>query len=333
MKRAIALLAALLACAAVTFGMAGPAAAGLTDILDQAREKIGPVLLGRDILTLPDQEVTLEASLRSGLRLTGIEGKRVQFLLDNQTLGEVRTNKSGDVAVKWKVPAKPGDYRITVRLNPQDQPEKPIADTDLLLGARKAETPMVVVDLDRTVVASGFTWVLLGGAKPMAGSSTVMQHLAKDHTVVYLTHRIDFLGPSSKQWLTDNGFPAGPVLTSTLGGLLSGSGTYKTGRLEAIRQTFKNVAVGIGDKCSDAKAYADNGMRAILILQVDWSETDPEYYEKVAAELAALPDAVQVVSNWSQISAILFNKVSCPKQEMETRIRDLAKELRARKKD
>ena len=310
-----------------------PARAALTDILDQAREKLGPVLLARDLLVEPDTEVTLEASLRTGLRLTGIEGKRIQFLLGDEPIGEVRSNRTGDVALRWKVPAKPGDYLLKVRLNSQDQPAQPIEDTELLVAARKADTPIAVVDLDKTVVASGFAWVLLGDAKPMAGANLVLGRLAKTHTIVYLTHRPDFLGTLSRKWLATNGFPAGPVLTSTLGGLMAGSPTYKNARLEAVRQTFKNVAVGIGDKTSDAKVYADNGLRSILILHVDWSGDKAEDYEKLAAELAALPDSVQVVTNWAQVSDVLFNTAAFLKRDMENRLRDVARELRARGKE
>jgi len=325
-------LAVLAAAAAPWLG--GAAASGaLTDVLDQARAKLGPVLLARDLLVEPDTEVTLEASLRTGLRLTGIEGKRIQFLVGDQPIGEVRTNRLGDVALRWKTPAKPGDYVIKVRVHPQDQSDEPIEDTELLVAARKADSPIAVVDLDKTVVASGFAWVLLGEAKPMAGANLVLERLAKGHTIVYLTHRPDFLGAMSRKWLATNGFPAGPVLTSTLGGLMVGSPTYKNARLEAVRQTFRNVAVGIGDKASDAKVYADNGLRSILILHVDWSEDEAAPYEKLAAELAALPDAVQVVTNWSQAADALFGKAVFPKKDMEQRLRDVARDLRARRKD
>jgi hypothetical protein len=314
-------------------GGAAEAAAGLADVIDQAREKLGPVLLARDLLVEPGTDVALEASLRTGLRLTGIEGKRVQFLQGDELLGETRTNRAGDVALRWKVPAKPGDYLLRVRLNPQDQQEPPIADTELLVSARKADTPLAVVDLDRTVVASNFASVLMGDAKPMAGASLVLERLAKTHTIVYLTHRPDFLGALSRQWLAANHFPSGPVLTSTLGGLMAGSPAYKNARIEAIRQTFKNLAVGIGDKMSDAKVYADNGIKAILILQVDWAGDKAERYEKLALELAGLPDSVQVVTNWSQVADALFNKAVFLKQDMEKRLRDVARDLRARSKD
>ena len=103
--------------------------------------------------------------------------------------------------------------------------------------------------------------------------------------------------------------------------------------LAEIRKTFTNVAVGIGDKFTDAKIYSDSGLRSLLLLQVDWTETEPKYYEKMADDLAALPDTVQVVTNWSQVASVLFDKIALPKAPIEKRLRDVAKELRSRKAD
>lgn len=309
--------------------LAGDLRAGIvTDIIDQARGRLGPVILATDMIVEPGQEVTLSASLRSGLKLDGIEGKRLQFVLDDKTLAEVRTNSRGDVILKWKVPDKAGNSAITVRLNPADQPSRPVDDATLLVAARPKDAPLVIVDLDKTVVASGFARVLLGDAKPMDGSAVVMQRIAKTSTVVYLTYRPDFLGPMSKRWLADNGFPAGPVLTGTVGSLVAGSGTYKNTRLAELRKTYTNLVAGVGDKLSDAKVYAESGLVSLLLLQVDWTETDAKYYDRLADDLAALPEKVQVVTNWSQISACLFEKTAFPKTAVEKRLRDVAKELR-----
>ena len=313
---------------------AGDLRAGVVaDLVEQARQRLGPVLLANDLLVEPGQDVVLAASLRTGLKLEGIEAKRVQFLLDDRVLGEVRTNSRGDVVLKWKAPAKAGDTVITIRLNPADQPERPVDDATLLVAARPKDAALVIVDLDKTVVASGFAQVLLGEAKPMDGASVVLGRVAKQSTIVYLTYRPDFLGPMSKRWLAKNGFPAGPVLTSTTGDLLAGSGPYKNTRLAEIRKTFTNVAVGIGDKLTDAKVYSDGGLRSLLLLQVDWTETEPKYFEKLADDLAALPDTVQVVTNWSQVASVLFDKVAFSKAPVEKRLREVAKELRSRKAD
>ena len=327
-RRSLLVLLAAVVCA----GACAAVRAGFSDLLNKVKDRVGPALLANDVLAEPGAEVMLEASLRSGLRLTGEEGRRIQFHLDERRLGEVRSDRDGNASVRWTAPETPGDYVVRVRVKPDDQPDKPAEDTQLLVAVRKADAPMVVVDLDKTVVASGFAWVLLGGAKPMAGANLVLERLAKSHTIVYLTHRPDFLGPKSKRWLTENRFPTGPVLTSTLGGFLKGSGDYKADRIASLKQTYPNLAVGIGDKISDARAYADHGLNSILILHVDWSEDDPEDYEKLARELASLPAEVHVVTNWSDVSAILFERAVRSKEAMETRLRQAARDLRGRRK-
>jgi len=333
-------LASAVVAAAVLVGPAAPdpAQAGLGDILRSVRDRMGQVLLARDLLATPGEEVTLQASLRGGFRLDGVEGVRIQFHLDERRVDEVTSDGDGNVQTRWTAPAEPGDYRVRVRVKPDDQPaeeDRQVEPARLLVSVRKAETPLAVVDLDKTLVASGFATVLLGGAsaEPMAGSQAVLARLAKTYTIVYLTHRPDFLGPTSKNWLDTHGYPAGPVLTSTLGGLLEGSGTFKTERLNALKKTFANLKVGIGDKVSDAQAYAALGMTSILIPDVNWSDDDAEDFEKAAAEIAALPDTVHVATTWTEVSAVLFDGASRPKGPIVERLRATARDLRRRDKD
>jgi len=336
-----------LAAALLGAGAAAICFSGLGGLVDQARERLGTVLLVGDLLVEPGEEVTLSASLRHGLRLEGVAGRRVQFVLGDTLLAEVRTDKNGDAAVQWKTPDKAGDSVVRVRLNAGDQPSTAVEDAELRVAARPKETKFAVVDLDKTLVASGFIHVLSGDAQPMPGAAAVLQRLARDQTIVYLTQRPDFLGAASKRWLLSNGFPPGPVLTSTAGlrpgeaglrpggagTLMIGSGPYKHTRLAEMKRTFPNLVVGIGDKFSDAKVYAASGLRPILILHVDWSEDEPEDYEKLAANLAALPDSVQAVTNWSQIASILFEGAAFPKKDMEKRLIQVARDLRERGKD
>ena len=309
------------------------ARAGLGDLLDSVRSRLDPVLLTYDLLVEPDQEVAIGASLRTGLRLEGIEGKRLQFYSGDLLLGEARTDADGRASLRWQVPEEPGDYTITVKIHPDDQGERRVEDSQLLVAARRKDAALVVVDLDKTLVASGFARVLVGGARPMDGADVVMTRLAKDHTIVYLTHRPDFLGPTSKAWLSQNRFPPGPVLTSSLTTLLAGSGKYKADRLESIKRTYANVKIGIGDKISDAQAYVQNGVRSILILQVDWTDDKAEHYEKLAAKVGGLPDTVDVVTNWSEIASVLFDGARFTKDAMVKRLREVASDLRRRGND
>lgn len=329
-------LAAFVLAAAVIAAWPTGARGGLGDILGHAEKRLGTVILTRDVLALPGENIQLQASLRSGMGVRGVEGRHVQFHLNLERMGQLVSDGDGNVSLPWKAPAAPGDYLVRVRLKPAEQPVEegdPVAEAQLLVAVRKPDTPLVIVDMDKTVVASGFAWVMVGKAKPMPAADLVLQRLAAGHTIVYLTHRPDFLGPTSKRWLTEYKFPLGPVLTSTMSGLMSGSGAYKTARLDAIRKSFPNVRLGIGDKISDARAYSENGLRSVLILDFDWSEDDPGDYEDMAAELASLPDDVQVVTNWAEVSAVVFDGASHPKRQMMDRLRAAARDLRTRRRD
>ena len=320
---------------ALLLALAGAVAisAGVADIADQAGQKILPALRASDLLVVAGQEAEISASLGTGLRKEGLAGKRIRSFLGEQMLGEAATDGAGTAMLRWKVPEKPADYHVRATLSPADQSQEKVADADIFVAARAKDATLVVVDLDRTVVQSGFFSVLVGTAKPMPGAAVVLGRLAKDSTIVYLTHRPDFLAPTSKRWLTENGFPPGPVLTSTMTTLLGGSEPYKMARLAAVKKRFPNIIVGIGDKMSDAKVYADSGVRPVLMFQPDWSEDDPKKFEKLADDLAALPGSVQVVSNWQQIAAVCFEKAVFLKRDMEKRLRDTAAELRRKGKD
>jgi phosphatidate phosphatase APP1 len=306
--------------------------AAVGGIVDEARTILAPLLFASDILAEPDKEVKLAVCLRADAFLKGVEGKRVQFLLGDKVLGEVKTDKHGDALLAWKVPAKPDDYVIQAQVRAEDQPSTIIAPADLLVAARKAEAPMIAVDLDKTVVASGFSHVLTGSATAMAGASDVLTRVAKTQTVIYLTQRPDFLGLSSKKWLADNGFPRGPMLTTTVAQLAEASGAYKSGRLAELRKTYKNIAFGIGDKLSDAEAYAANGLRPIMILAVNWADPSPAVFEKLSRQVDAAPESTQVVTSWAEISQVLFEKAEFTKKAMTDRLQAATQKLRAKKK-
>jgi hypothetical protein len=279
-----------------------------------------------DGLALPGEEVPLRARLQAGDLLRGQAGKVVRFSRDAALYKASETDDDGAAVVTF-TPGEPGDYRFVAEVAPTGLPDEPPKPSELLIACRKADAPMVVVDLDKTVVASGFQTVLLGNPDPMPGSAEVLGRLARDRTIVFLTHRPDYFGPKSKQWLRARGYPAGPVLLSTVGGFLKGSGTYKSDAIKALRQRFKGIEIGIGDKASDAKAYRDNGMKSFLIVQVPGGASAKQL-EALADSLKGLPDDIQAVTGWDQIEKALFDKASFPSSAMESRLRDLAKERR-----
>ncbi len=236
------------------------------------------------------------------------------------------TNQEGIAAITF-TPSAAGDYVFDAVAASAGFESDPPDPQQLRVVCRASDTPMMVVDLDKTVVGSGFHVVLMGDPEPMAGSLEVLKRLADRHTIVYLTHRPVFFSITSKQWLFEKGYPPGAVMLSSVEGFIKGNEEFKSEVIADLRQTFTGLDLGIGDKVSDAAAYHANGLKAYLLIQEPTGD-DPVPYETMAGELKGLDGAVQVVTSWDEIAKGLFSGASFPRETMQTRLLDKARQLR-----
>lgn len=280
---------------------------------------------GYDVLALPNEEVALQARLQGGDFLRGMPGYAVRFTRDGQPYKTAETDKDG-LAWATFAPAAPGDYVFSAALAPTGFPSTPPPPTDLLVACRNADAPLMVVDLDKTLVESGFDQVLLGSPRPMPDSPPVMNRLAQRYTVVYLTHRPDYFGPKSKAWLWSQKYPRGPVLLSDARAFTQGSAAYKTAAIEQLRKRFTRIELGIGDKVSDAAAYHANGVKAFLIVQAG-AAASADALRAQAKSLDGLPDGVQVVKGWDEIEKAVFQGAVFPRQRIQQELAQRATEL------
>jgi len=280
------------------------------------------LLTVRDALAVPGEQIQLRARFQGGDFLRGRQGHVIRFDRGGKVYRATSTDADG-VAVVSFTPAQVGDYRFVAVVSPDGLPDDPPEPRELLVACRPPEEPIAVVDLDKTVVASGFHTVLLGDPTPMARSAEVLNRLAKTHTIVFLTHRPDYFGPKSKTWLKANGYPPGPVLLSTVGSFLKGSGTYKSEMIAAMKKRFTKIEIGIGDKTSDVVAYHENGLKAFLIIQIP-DDASAAQLDALADSIKDLPDAIQVVTGWDQVEEGLFGRGTYPRSAMEKKLRTLA---------
>ena len=264
-----------------------------------------------DTLAYPNEPVDLTARLQSAKNFKSLKGATIGFYQGEEETGAAETGDDGYARISW-TPPKAGDYEFTVRITkpPEDDDYSDavkVTPAQLLVAARAKKAELAIVDLDHTVVDSSFWRVLMGGAKPMAGSADVMHKLAKRYTIVYLTHRPDILTRKSKSWLIDNGYPRAPLMVSELKDAIGDSGKFKTARLKAIRESYPNVRIGIGDKLSDAQAYVDNGIKAYLI---PYYKNKPKDMQKTADAIRQLKGRgnLQVVSGWTEVEAGIFRR-------------------------
>lgn len=287
-----------------------------------------PALLGvedylfitHDTLALPGETVDLSARVLGGDLLQPQAGLLVRFARPGEPLGVAETDGAGQ-AVYAYTPAEPGDYLFDVDVAPIGLADPPPV-RQLRLACRPAHQPMAIVDLDHTVVATGFETVLLGDAKAMDDSVAVLKALAEKNTIVYLTHRPELFGPKSKQWLAAQGYPPGPVLLSSITGFVQGSGEFKAEQLRKLRSRFKRIEIGIGDKISDARAYAENGMQSVLINLNNENQAagDIEATVLLIQRIEDLPESVAVVRSWQQAREVLFDGAEYPPAQAVERL-------------
>ncbi len=279
----------------------------------------GYLMRVQDSITPPGEPVDLYARLQAGDLLNDQPGHVAWFMRDGQLYKAAQTNDEG-VARATFTPGEIGDYNFTVQFSPTGFAAEVPEPMPMIVACRAADTPIVVVDLDHTVVDAGFGTVLVGDPPPMADSVRVLGDLHKDHAIVYLTHRPSHFGPKSKRWLLRHKYPAGPLLLSDIAGVFEGSGSFKTKRIAQLREKFKNIRIGIGDKLSDALAYHDNGLRSFLILPIS-ADPSAEELRTWADRLDTMPDPVQVVLTWRQIEQSLAGDVKFPPSAMQAELR------------
>ena len=294
----------------------------------------GAVFYAFDTLAHPNKPVELVARLWETKDLRGVAGVTVAFRRGDWTAGRITTDANGVALMRW-TPAKAGHYSFqaeVVAVAKSSQRGLLGMKSPLLVAARDKKAPQVVVDLDHTVVDSNFFMVLVGGGKPMAGSIDALNRIAKRYGVIYLTHRPDVLTRKTRSWLSGNGYPAGPLLSAEIKDVLD-SGKFKTARLVTLRRDFPGVAIGIGDKLSDAQSYVDNGMSAYLIPH--YENDDWEELRETAAEIRALrgQGRLHVVDNWQEIEQGIFGGKTFPSAAYAQKLELRAARVRAQDRD
>ncbi len=284
------------------------------------------VFTSTDALTAPGEAVSVYARVEEGDMLRSRPGAVVRFYTpDGRFYKASVTNGEGIARVPFR-PESAGDHQLVVDVSPMGLEEPPPKPRRIIVYTRAADTPILLVDMDKTVVASGFQTVLIGDPEPMERSGQVLRRASKRWQVVYLTHRPDYFSTKSKQWLRRHDYPQGPLLLSRVDEFLQGSGAFKTQEIRRLQKTFDNIQAGIGDKVSDVMAYHETGLKSVLILPMPPREK-AQAYRQLASSLGELPEEVNVVTHWSQVEKVLFQDARYPPGEMIEQLRSKADRL------
>ncbi len=304
----------------------GPVGCHGPDAITKALGMQGPYLFyGFDTIVLPGRPADIAVRLQKGPYLNDEEGVLVRFERNGQFVALSRTDDEGYARATF-TPPEPGDYLVTARTVGGDPDEPDPEPVRVLVACRKADTPIAIVDIDKTLVASSFDTVLSGEPEAMPGSKAFLKQLAADHTLVYLTLRLDYFGPKTKRWLDDQGYPVGPLWVSRFHGLLQGNRDYRRERIRKLRRDFVHVKLGLGDKISDAVAYLANEMDAAIFIQPD-RIGEPDEARQLASSLEALPQRTIVVSGYEDLQKALNGDSFFTPDRMARKLREKARKL------
>ncbi|HEY1548616.1 MAG TPA: HAD family acid phosphatase [Kofleriaceae bacterium] len=150
------------------------------------------------------------------------------------------------------------------------------------------DAPLIASDVDGTLTSSedAFAETIVAGIEPDAqpGAATAYTDAAsRGYQLVYVTSRGGQYTADTRQWLSDQGFPRGPVRLSTSFITLPGSDTvdYKTQTIDALAQSL-SVVMGVGNRETDIEAYTNVGLAPTTIFV-----KLPEYQGEMQASLDA----------------------------------------------
>ena len=298
-------------------------------IIGQIIGKAPPTLNVADSLIQPGQTAQVPIKLGRGFGRTTIEtygGVKVSITdAEGKEVLSERTDEKGQVVFERKF-ERAGNHFFRVRVEKKVD-DKEVAPALFCVYVRPKDDLLVICDLDKTLVQSGFERVLAGMAKPFDHAGDVLWRLVKERKicVIYLTHRPDFFDASSRMWLRKNKFPPGPLFTSDLSGLFGGSGSFKTGEIARLKQKFPNVQLAVGDKYSDIAAYVENKIPSILIPDIKWSKDKREYWQELLQKIKGVPGDVPVCSNWFEIEEAIFKDTKFPPSRMIDKIKEMVR--------
>jgi hypothetical protein len=227
----------------------------------------------RDRLCVPDEEVTIEATLyRSGLFglfTEGVQGELLCFYdpqgipLDNRL-----TDPSGSARTRLTA-GTPGRYAVTVRL--ADNPRYSAEPATGLLFVAERERPLIFVMVESALQPPISTpWPVRDPGKIAAepGSTEALSDVAGCHVLVYLTQTPEPSASRVRSWLEDRDYPPGPIAflePPPWIGILSEAPAPKTTVLEYLWRERSVPAYLLTRDRGFAEAAARNGVHVLLL--------------------------------------------------------------------
>lgn len=170
------------------------------------------------------------------------------FYIDNLFVGINETNRDGYATVAY-YPKKIGTFHVKAIYNAKTYQAQ--ARGRLFVWNRN--DPILVVDVDSTAQSKKHATVPFvdqDASTPAPGASETLRELSRQFRIVYLTNHPRETIPSTRTWLEQNDFPAGPVLVW---------------EIEKLQTDFAAIRVGIGTTDQDFQQYREHKIFSILL--------------------------------------------------------------------
>jgi hypothetical protein len=247
-------------------------------------------LIPEDQFLAPGAKTYLSARLeRTGLwpGKRALAGERVEFLVEGTSLGMALTDEGGTAARAHALPSTPGAYSFTVRLHSR---EYQAVEATGLVAVWDRKRPILAVILEGAAIQLPPKRLLLwqeGPLPAMAGSAEAITSLSRRAQIVYLTRRDESHRHTLKKWLGEHRFPAAPLFSWPGSHPLERRPEDLASLLEQWKAEGWDLRLGVGSAPSDAKAYREAGMAALLLTKEE--DEEPEGALRAPSWKEALP--------------------------------------------
>lgn len=245
-----------------------------------------------DVLVPVGQEAKITARLNLkdvfNLRFR-LTGRVISFHVDGEEIGEARTGWEGCATMVF-TPLREKEYRLVASCRGADRSPPAVAEATIFSRSTKREA--LILDIDRTLSGCSTFASMIRGSKripPLNDAVEVTRALARKYDPIVVTARKTYVRRKTKRWLAEKGFPAWPIYFSSFFGSPISHERFKTELIRELKQVWRNITIGIGDRDFDARAYLANGLRAIIL-----------------REKGPCPRGAVMVSNWKSIGKLLL---------------------------
>lgn len=228
--------------------------------------------LAYDAVTVPGKTISLSAKFERdwpGPLRPDLQNEIVAFSMGGKILGASRTDKEGKASLSWTA-KKEGRLSFKATL------VKRQFSVTGVVRVLKPKNKVLVFDIDGTISDMSELMVPFRGhkAKAFPHSVDLLNQLAKDYSIVYLTARDDAFWKVTQGFLRRRQFPEGTVIYNEYGGETRAAlgnqlnpknhGRFKLAVLRQLRRQGLNLVAGIGNAATDAEAYQTAKLRSYI---------------------------------------------------------------------